>query len=81
MPLTMPFMLSLPNGPASNVFGGAALSGPVIEGVGSGVGAGDGVAWPTGFCWSGVCVGGAFWAAQIEANPRQRQIATRFFGK
>src|SRR5215472_12568384 len=65
MPLTMPFRLSLPKGPAPKMVGGAACSGPVIEGVVSGAGAGGGA--------------GAFCALQSAVSPKHRALAARFF--
>jgi len=66
--------------------GGIPDSGPVMEGVGSAVGAagaagaaGGGAAWSAGFCWSGTGVAGAFCARQTEVNPKQRAITARFF--
>src|SRR5215472_900049 len=39
IPVTAPFMLYLPSGPASKFVGGASWSGPMVEGVGNGAGA------------------------------------------
>ncbi len=39
IPVTAPLMLYLPSGPASMLIGSASCSGPVVEGVGNGVGA------------------------------------------
>jgi hypothetical protein len=82
MPLTIPFTSSSPKGPASKVFGAAGLSGPVIEGVGSGV---EVEAWfgcPAGVAWPGTCVAGVVevsCAIHTEVNPKHTQMTVKYF--
>src|SRR6516162_10143878 len=81
MPLTTPFRLSLPSGPASRFIGSAACSGPVIGGVGSGVGAAGAAAGAAGGfdvgCWSaGIEAGTSVWLTQGE-EVRAARLAPR----